>query len=242
MLAEQSNQKIHHKLKILKKSSELQKEQLLEEVFKAVSQAQLANLECKSHSSSNSSVNSIASSVQSLTLSCTQGLVCYLPKPKNWQNDFIDAPFDKRQSKLAVQINKDFSNSDNLTPKSNLKTDHKKEPSKYTCETVVDKSKTFSDDLQNFMGNKIHEKIAQSIDNFIDELVEGEDSSFPIQTRTSVNFILALQQEVDLHNLPPIPLIRFKIFYATALTTLKRDFGNPLSLIVGSVLYLINCR
>ena len=115
-----------------------------------------------------------------------------------------------------------------MTPKSNLKTDHKKEPSIYTCETVVDKSKIFSDDLQNFMGNKIHEKVAQSIDNFIDELVEGEDSSFPIQTRTSVNLILALQQEVDSHNLPQIPLIRFKIFYATALTTMKRDFGNSL--------------
>ena len=74
----------------------------------------------------------------------------------------------------------------------------------------------------------MHEKVAQSIDNFIHELVEGEDSSFPIQTRTSVNLILALQQEVDSHNLPPIPLLRFKIFYATALTTLKRDFGNPL--------------
>ena len=66
MLAEQSNQKIHNKLKILKKLSESQKEQLLEEVFKAASQAQLANLECKSHSSSNSSVNSVAFSVQSL--------------------------------------------------------------------------------------------------------------------------------------------------------------------------------
>ena len=56
---------------------------------------------------------------------------------------YIDAPFDKRQSKVIVQINKDFSNSYNLTPKSNLKIDHKKEPSKYTCETVVNKSKTF---------------------------------------------------------------------------------------------------
>ena len=96
-----------------------------------------------------------------------------------------------------------------LTPKSNLKTNHKKEPSKYTCETVVDKSKTFFDNLQKLTGNKTHVNVAQSIDSFIDELVEGEESSFASRTRTSVNFTLALQQEVDSDNLPPIPLIRF---------------------------------
>ena len=52
---------------------------------------------------------------------------------------YIDTPFDKRQSKVTVQINKGFSNSYNLTPKSNLKTNHKKEPSDYSRETVVDK-------------------------------------------------------------------------------------------------------
>ena len=97
-----------------------------------------------------------------------------------------------------------------LTPKSNLKTNHKKEPSKYTCETVVDKSKTFFDNLQKLTGNKTHVNVAQSIDSFIDELVEGEESSFASRTRTSVNFTLALQQEVDSDNLPPIPLIRFE--------------------------------
>ena len=97
-----------------------------------------------------------------------------------------------------------------LTPKSNLKTNHKKEPSKYTCETVVDKSKTFFDNLQKLTGNKTHVNVVQSIDSFIDELVEGEESSFASRTRTSVNFTLALQQEVDSDNLPPIPLIRFE--------------------------------
>ena len=48
-----------------------------------------------------------------------------------------------------------------------------------------------------------------SIDGFIDELVEGEESSSACQTRTSVNLTLALQQEVNLRSLPPIPLIRF---------------------------------
>ena len=43
-----------------------------------------------------------------------------------------------------------------LRPTSNLKTDHKKEPSEYTRETVVDKSKTFFDDLQNLTRNKTH--------------------------------------------------------------------------------------
>ena len=91
-----------------------------------------------------------------------------------------------------------------------MKTDHQKEPNKYTCETVVDKSKTFFDNLQKLTGNKTHVNVAQSIDSFIDELVEGEESSFASRTRTRVNLTLALQQEVDSDNLPPIPLIRFE--------------------------------
>ena len=124
----------------------------------------------------------------------------------------IDTHFDKRLSKVTVQINKDFSNSNNLTPKSNLKSKHKKKSSKYTRETVVDKSTTSFDDLQNPTVNKTHDKVAQSIDSFIDELVEGGgvgENSFASQTRTSVNFTLALQQEVDSRNLLPIPLITF---------------------------------
>ena len=122
---------------------------------------------------------------------------------------YIDAPFDKKQSNVTVQINEDFSHSNNLTPKSNLKTDRKKEPSEYTRETVVDKSKTFFDDLQKLTRNKTHETVARSIDSFFDELVGGEGSSVASQTKTSVNLTLALQQEVHSRNLPPIPLIRF---------------------------------
>ena len=118
-------------------------------------------------------------------------------------------PFDKRQFKVTVQIDKDILNLNNLTPKSNLKTNHKKEPIEYPCETVVNKSRTFFDHLQNPTGNKIHEKVAQSIDSFIDELVEVEESSFASQTRTSVNLTLALQQEVNSRNLPTITLMRF---------------------------------
>ena len=70
--------------------------------------------------------------------------------------------------------------------------------------------KRFFDNLQKLTGNKTHVNVAQSIDSFIDELVEGEESSFASRTRTSVNFTLALQQEVDSDNLPPIPLIRFE--------------------------------
>ena len=113
------------------------------------------------------------------------------------------------QSKVTFQISKDFLNSNSLTLKSNLKTHHKKGSSEYTHESIVDKSKTFFDNLQNLTGNKTHGKVAQSIDRFIDELVEGEESSFASQTRTSVNLTLALQQEVDSNNLPPISLIRF---------------------------------
>ena len=47
LLAEQRKQRIYHKLKILEKSFELQKEQLLGEAFEAERQVQLANLERK---------------------------------------------------------------------------------------------------------------------------------------------------------------------------------------------------
>ena len=96
-----------------------------------------------------------------------------------------------------------------MTPKSNLKTDHKKESSEYTRETVVDKSKTFFDDLQNLTRNKTHEIVGRSVDRFFDELVGGEGSSVTSQTKTSDKLTLALQQEVHSRNLPPIPLIRF---------------------------------
>ena len=66
--------------------------------------------------------------------------------------------------------------------------------------------KRFFDDLQSLTGNKTYEKVAQSIDSFIDELAEWEESSFTSQTRTIVNLTLALQQDVDLHNLSSIPL------------------------------------
>ena len=91
----------------------------------------------------------------------------------------------KLQFKSTKSTKSDFSDSNNLTPKSNLKTDHKNEPGEYIRETVVDKSKTFFDDLRKLIGNKTHEKVAQSIDSFIDELIEGEESSFASQTRSS---------------------------------------------------------
>ena len=71
-----------------------------------------------------------------------------------------------------------------MTPKSNLKTDHKKESSEYTRETVVDKSKTSFDDLQNLTRNKTHEIVGRSVDRFFDELVGGEGSSVTSQTKT----------------------------------------------------------
>ena len=156
----------------------------------------------------------------------------------------------------------------------------RKSPANIPVKLLLTSPKCFFDDLQSLTGNKTYEKVAQSIDSFIDELAEGEESSFTSQTRTIVNLTLALQQDVDLHNLSSIPLIRFdgnpskwpefvenfftrrvhskqtfddntrmirllstwdgetkrtvdaigcnKIFYATTLKTLKRDFRNPL--------------
>ena len=105
----------------------MQKEQSLGEAFEAERQAQLVNLERKGHSSS--IVVSVASSVQSLTSVVPKDSFGIYQNPKTDSMTYIDTPFDKRQSKVTVQINKGFSNSYNLTPKSNLKTNHKKEPS-----------------------------------------------------------------------------------------------------------------
>lgn len=80
---------------------------------------------------------------------------------------------------------------------------------KYTLETAVEKSAKFFDDLQNPTRNKAHDKVAQSIDNFIDELVADEESLFASQTRTSVKPTLTLRQEIGSYKLQPIPLIRF---------------------------------
>ena len=55
LLAEQSKERVHRKLLILEKSFELQKEQLLEEAFKAESKVQLAILERKGKPSLNGS-------------------------------------------------------------------------------------------------------------------------------------------------------------------------------------------
>ena len=80
---------------------------------------------------------------------------------------------------------------------------------KYTLETAVEKSAKFFDDLQDPTRNKAHGKVAQSIDNFIDELVADEESLFASQTRTSVKPTLTLPQEIGSYKLQPIPLIRF---------------------------------
>ena len=80
---------------------------------------------------------------------------------------------------------------------------------KYTLETPVEKSAKFFDDLQNPTRNKAHGKVAQSIDNFIDELVADEESLFASQTRTSVKPTLTLRQEIGSYKLQPIPSIRF---------------------------------
>ena len=80
---------------------------------------------------------------------------------------------------------------------------------KYTLETAVEKSAKFFDDLQNPTRTNAHGKVAQSIDNFIDELVADEESLFASQTRTSVKPTLTLRQEIGSYKLQPIPLIRF---------------------------------
>ena len=69
-----------------------------------------ANLERKSHSSSNSSANSVVSSVQSLPSVVSKDSFAIYQNPKTDKMTYIDTPFDKRQSKVTVQIKKGFSN------------------------------------------------------------------------------------------------------------------------------------
>ena len=108
LLAEQSKQRIHHKLKILEKSTELQKEQLLEEEFEAESQVQLAHLECKSHFSSNSSVNSVASAVQSLLSVVPKDSFVIYKNPKTDKTTSQMLPLTKENLKLQFKSTKTF--------------------------------------------------------------------------------------------------------------------------------------
>ena len=118
LLAEQCKQIFHRKLKLLEKWFELQEEQLLEEAFEAESRAQLDSIEHKSHSSNNVSGNNVASSMQSLPSVVRKNSPAIYQNLKTNKMTYIDTPFDKRQSKVTVQIN--FSSSYNLTPKPNF--------------------------------------------------------------------------------------------------------------------------
>ena len=279
LLAEQSKERIERKMKILEKSFELQKEQLLEEAFEAESKAQLVNLERRSNSSIRSN-DSISSQVQPLPSFVPKDSFAIYQNSKNHEFAYTATPLDKPQTKVTVQINKDVPQPDDLIPQACSKTDIKEFSSRHTkIKTMFDTSPSMLDNLQDLTkDNKLH-RVARSIDIFIDELVEGEESLIMSQPRMQVNPTLALQQEFESRNLPPIPLIRFdgnpskwpefienfftrvhskqtfdentrmirlisaldgeakrtveaigcnKIFYATALKTLKRDFGNPL--------------
>ena len=66
--------------------------------------------------------------------------------------------------------------------------------------------------LESSQSNTKDEKVrtvARSLDSFIDDLVQGEESyNHPI-SQISVSPTLALQQYFGSRNLPPIPLIRF---------------------------------
>ena len=106
----------------------MQKEQLLEEAFEADSQVQLVNLERKGHSSSNSSGNSVTSSRQSLPSVVPKDLFAIYQNPKTDKMTYINTPFDKRQSKVTVQINKDFSNQIILHANPNSKAKTRKTP------------------------------------------------------------------------------------------------------------------
>ena len=94
----------------------MQEEQLLEDAFEAESRAQLDSIEHKIHSSSNVSGNNVASSMQSLPSVVRKNSPAIYQNPKTNKMTYIDTPFDKRQSKVTVQINFSLY----LTPKSNF--------------------------------------------------------------------------------------------------------------------------
>ena len=67
---------------------------------------------------------------------------------------------------------------------------------------------SFENTQSNPKGEK-HFTVARSLDSFIDDLIEREESyNHPI-SQISVSPTLALQQEFESFNLPSVPLIRF---------------------------------
>ena len=181
------------------------------------------------------------------------------------------------QSQEKTQIHRELPISETPASQANLNTD-----SKVGLKSLFQNKNKIQFSFENTQSNPNIDKlctVARSLDSFIDDLVEGEESYNNPISQITVSPTLALQQEFESRNLPPIPFIKFdgnpsrwpefienffarahskrtfdgntrmtgllsvldgeakltleaigcnKTFYATALKTLKRDFGNTL--------------
>ena len=208
LLAEQSKERVHRKLLILEKSFELQKEQLLEEAFKAESKVQLAILERKGKPSLNGS-----ESVSVLAHSLSE----IVPKDsfdiyENTRKDIIDEKPDKvtlreSHSQKKAQIHRKLPISKTPASQANLNTD-----SKVGLKSLSLNKSEIRFSFENTQTNPKDQKLStvvRSSDSFINDLVEGEESyNYPI-SQISVSPTLALQQEFESRNLPPVSIIRF---------------------------------
>ena len=102
-----------------------------------------------------------------------------------------------------VQIHRKLPISKTSASQANLDTDSKV-GSKSLSENKNEIRFSFKSTQSNPKGEKLC-TVARSLDSFIDDLVEGEESyNHPI-SQISISPTLALQQEFESRNLPPIP-------------------------------------
>ena len=237
LLVKQAEERTQRKLKLLQKSFDYEKQKILEDVEEAKNNRGIVNFE-------------------------TYGSEKPDFESKTYENELP-------QKHSSFNIDNTYQNSaPSLNPsvKSN----------RSNAETVYDIA---AFDTQNkIKDNPPFSVIHESPDEFIDHLVEGEETNLGIKT-SSVNLHFVLKQDYEIRNLPPIELRRFsrnpcewpefiekfrtrvhlkstfddnlrmerlcsvlygeakrvietigntRRFYATALKTLKRGFGNPL--------------
>ena len=237
LLVRQAEERTQRKLKLLQKSFDYEKQKILEDVEEAKNNRAIVNFE-------------------------TYGS----EKP-----DFESKTYEHELPQKHSSFNKG-NTYQNSAPSVNPSV----KSNRSNVETVYDIA-TF--DTQNkIKDNPPFSVVHESPDEFIDHLVEGEETNLGIKT-SSVNLHFALKQDYETRNLPPIELRRFSgnpcewpefienfrtrvclkstfddnlrmeklysvlygeakrvietigntvRFYATALKTLKRDFGNPL--------------
>ena len=189
-------------------SCKKQKEQLLEEAFESESKVQLATLERKRKLSlnSNKSVSVLGHSLSEIVPKDSFDIY------QNTRKDINDEKPDKvtlreSHSQKKAKIYRKLPISKTRASQVNLNTDNKE-----GLKSLSQNKNKIRFSFENIQSNSKDEKlctVARSLDRFIDDLVEGEESYNHLILQISVSPTLALQQEFESRNLPPIPLLRF---------------------------------